>query len=228
MNKRVLIVEDDIDMALINELILVDEGYLVHKAHTGKAALEAISGNDYDVILLDVMLPDYFGQELCEKIRERYKGPIIFMSCLGDSQNIVQAFRSGGNDYLVKPVKREELLERIVENLHSEDNGNGLIVFEQFIIDDNLKIVYRRLENGDRAEDLGLSPTEFKLLKLFTEKQNDILLYKELYSAIWDQGDMEDVRALMVHISNLRKKIDYRHNDSIKSIRNVGYIFRDV
>ena len=176
--------------------------------------------------MLDVMLPDCNGHELCQRICSVYEYPIIFMSCLGDSTTIVQAFRGGGCDYLVKPVNIAELVERIEENLKNS-RSRQILEFRQFILDKGNYLVYRRTEQGESAEKLDLSPTEYKLLLEFVRKPGEIRLYKELYRAIWEYGEIEDIRTLMVHVSNLRKKIDYQHRETIRAVRGIGYIFSD-
>jgi DNA-binding response OmpR family regulator len=227
MNEGViLLVEDDEDLSLITTLQLQERGYQVLCAKDGKSTLELLGQSVVDLILLDVMLPDCTGHDLCKRIREQYEYPIIFMTCLSDSDTIVQAFRNGGNDYLIKPVNVQELVERIEKNC--EKNQKKLLTFQQFVMDEAAHAVYRRWENGESGEQIELSPTEYKLLAAFVQRQDEILLYKELYRMIWEQGEVEDTRALMVHVSNLRKKVDMNQNNMIRSVRGVGYIFNNV
>ena len=222
----ILVVEDDADLAMLTARQLQSRGYRVVCAEDGEKTMLRLGEQPVDLILLDVMLPDCDGHELCERIRSKYTYPIIFMSCLGDSTTIVQAFRGGGNDYLVKPVDIEELVGRIEENLQSQ-RAKQLLEFQQFILDKENYAVYRREKDGQRGEKLELSPTEYKLLLVFVQRPEEILLYKELYRAIWEHGEIEDIRTLMVHVSNLRKKIDYQHQGMIRAVRGVGYVFSD-
>lgn len=223
---KVLLVEDDRDLMMLTARQLESRGYQVLCAGDGQSAMQSLTETSVDIILLDVMLPDADGHELCQQICSLYKYPVIFMSCLGDSTTIVQAFRGGGSDYLVKPVKIDELVERIEENLKNS-RGRQIMEFRQFILDKENYLVYRRAEQGERAEKLDLSPTEYKLLLEFVQRPGEVLLYKELYRAIWEHGEIEDIRTLMVHVSNLRKKLDYRHMEIIRAVRGVGYIFSD-
>lgn len=222
----ILVVEDDADLAMLTARQLQSRGYRVVCAEDGEKTMLRLEEHPVDLILLDVMLPDCDGHALCERIRAKYTYPIIFMSCLGDSTTIVQAFRGGGNDYLVKPVDIGELVERIEENLQSQ-RAKRLLEFQQFVLDKENYAVYRRREDGQRGEKLDLSPTEYKLLLVFVQRPEEILLYKELYRAIWEHGEIEDIRTLMVHVSNLRRKIDYQHQDMIRAVRGVGYVFSD-
>lgn len=223
----ILLVEDDEDLSMITSLQLEGEGYQVYCAKSGAEAKVILKEQRLDLILLDVMLPDCTGHELCTYIRESYDYPIIFMSCLGDSDTIVQSFREGGDDYLVKPVDIEELNQRIAANLDKKQDLE-IRIYKQFMVDTQLREVYQHLEDDSQGERIELSPTEYKLLLTFINKPKQILLYRELYREIWEQGEIEDIRTLMVHVSNLRKKLDWQKRDSFKAVRSVGYIFNDL
>ncbi|MBQ7955231.1 MAG: response regulator transcription factor [Lachnospiraceae bacterium] len=229
---RILLVEDDEELSLVTAMRLRNSGFTVTCAMDGQQALEKMMAERIDLILLDVMLPDTDGHELCCKIRGGdigFGGPIIFMSCLGDSTNIVDAFREGGNDYIVKPAKLEVLLERINENLKTNENKkepDSRLWFRQFMIDTKTRSVYRVSGNvcGEKIE---LSRTEYDILMVLVSRPEEIFLYRQLYKAVWGMEDVGDVRTLMVHVSNLRKKIDGNHSEMIRSIRGVGYLFQD-
>ena len=229
---RILLVEDDEELLTVTAMRLRNSGFTVTCAMDGQQALEKIRGERVDLILLDVILPDVDGHELCCKIRGEevgFGGPIIFMSCLGDSTNIVDAFREGGNDYIVKPAKLEVLLERIKENLNAVEakkEQSSCLWFRQFMIDTKNRSVYR--VNGNvRGEKIELSRTEYDILMVLVSRPEEIFLYRQLYKAVWGMEDVGDVRTLMVHVSNLRKKIDKNHSEMIRSIRGVGYLFQD-
>ena len=231
--KDILLVEDDLDLLAITKLQLINKGYSVVGATSGKEALEIINTRKIDLVLLDIILPDYDGHEICEKVRSEdigFTGPIIFMSCLGDSESIVDSFRKGGNDYLVKPAKIDVLIDRIEENLKKnvgQERTDNKQWFKQFVIDRNRRCVYR-VNDKKMEEEIGLSPTEYNILLTMVEHPNEVLLYRQLYKNVWDLEDLGDVRTLMVHVSNLRKKIDLEHTDMIKAIRGVGYLFQDM
>lgn len=229
---RILLVEDDEELSVVTALRLRKCGYNVVCAMDGKQTLERLKEERVDLVLLDVMLPDMDGHELCTKMRGEeigYAGPIIFMSCLGDSKNIVDAFREGGNDYIVKPAKQEVLLERIEANLHNfadKRDEKTKIWFRQFMIDTKDRSVYR-VKEGVRQDKIDLSRTEYDILMVLVSRPEEIFLYRQLYKAVWGMEDVGDVRTLMVHVSNLRKKIDENHGEMITAIRGVGYLFRD-
>lgn len=230
---RLLLVEDDEDLSLIMSMQLKRRGYEVLPVRSGGEALKQLCGRRVDLVLLDVMLPDYDGHELCRMFRSEeygYQGAIIFMSCMGDGTTIVNAFREGGNDYMIKPVDIDALVERIEINLsghRAEKKSAGRQWYRQFMIDKKTHEVFR-IEDGELREKLDLSPTEFRLLLIFTEYPDEVLLYRQLYQKAWGQDDLGDYRPLMVHVSNLRKKIDGARTEIIRAVRGVGYIFRDV
>lgn len=229
---RLLLVEDDEDLSIIMSMQLGRRGYQVLPAMNGAQALALLHSEQVDLVLLDVMLPDCEGHELCRMFRGDacgYQGPIIFMSCMGDGETIVNAFRKGGNDYMIKPVEIDALAERIEANLseHRPQKCTGRQWYRQFVIDRKAHEVFR-VSGHQLREKLDLSPTEFKLLLIFTEYPDEVLLYRQLYQKVWGQDDLGDYRPLMVHVSNLRKKIDGAHTEVIRAVRGVGYIFRDV
>lgn len=229
---RILLIEDDDDLSEATAMGLERCGYSVDAVYTGTEALKLLEHERIDLILLDVMLPDIEGQELSREMRSDrigYVGPIIFMSCLGDSANIVHAFRNGGNDYIVKPAKIEALVERIEKNLANQKSKRpkGKFWYKRFMIDHSKRVVYS-VEGGITKEKISLSPTEYNLLMELTTHVGEVILYKQLYKDVWEQDDLGDVRTLMVHVSNLKKKMDFNGTEVISAIRGVGYLFQDI
>lgn len=230
---RLLLVEDDADLLLITAMKLQRRGYEVICAQNGAEAMAAVRTQRIDLMLLDAMLPDCDGQELCRELRGEpyfYDRPVIFISCMGDSASIVDAFRGGGNDYLVKPVDIDTLVERIQVNFKEsalKSAGQGKQWFRQFVIDRSRQEVYRVVD-GRLGEKLELSPTEYKLLAVITTMPDEVALYRQLYQKVWGQEALDDYRTLMVHMCNLRKKIDGAHTEVIRAVRGTGYIFHDV
>lgn len=222
---QILLVEDDPDLSLITSVHLTNAGHRVTAAYTCAEAENLLIYHDFDIILLDIMLPDRSGDELCRTIRKQCDCPIIFMSCLDDGETIVQALHSGGDDYMVKPVRFPELLARIeavIRRTASKPQNTSFHKFQSFTIDTLHHLVLR----GE--EEIGLSSIEYSLLQYMTNHPNTLLLYQDLYKNIWDSDSLGDVRTVMVHISNLRKKIDPDHKGVIQTVRGAGYIFSDV
>lgn len=229
MNHRILVVEDDLDLAEITKLNLEHAGYDVSLAHSYQDALALLQDDSFDLILLDILLPDENGDALCRKIRDNCVCPIIFMSCLDDSGTIISALKDGGDDYVVKPVNYGELLARIQANIRrvqcyhpNASRRKGLREFKQFSID---TIHHKVLQNGSEVV---LSPIEYALLEYMTAHPDTLLLYNDLYHQIWKNDSLGDIRTVMVHISNLRKKIDLNKTGLIETVRGAGYIFSDI
>lgn len=229
---KVLLVEDNEDLRLITLRQLEQCGYAAVGAADGRETIDVLNKEKIDIILLDVMLPDCDGHELCDRIRGEeagFDGPVIFLSCLGDGDNIVEAFRKGGTDYIVKPAKTDVLRERIQINLEksrNHDKSTRKKWFHHFMIDQGTHEVYA-VRDGMLQEKIVLSPKEYRLLVSLIDHQGEIVLYRQLYKDVWEQDDLDDLRTLMVHVSNLRKKISPDNIEIIRAVRGVGYIFED-
>ena len=221
---HILLVEDDHDLSDITLLHLTHAGHSVDTAFTCAEAETLLAKAEYDLILLDIMLPDRSGDELCRTIRKGCDCPIIFMSCLEDGDTIVGALKSGGDDYMVKPVRYPELLARAdaVIRRSKKLSENPLRTFRSFTMDTLHRSIVR---NGEETD---LSSIEFALLQYMAEHPDTLLLYQDLYQHVWSSDSLGDFRTVMVHISNLRKKIDPDHRGVIQTIRGAGYIFSDI
>lgn len=238
-NKKILIIEDDTDMGFIMSVQLKEAGYSTDIAASCEEALTYLKQQKIpDLILLDEMLTDGKGSELCTVIRRFTLNPIIFISCMSDPQTMVEALKNGGDDYVVKPVNMEVLLARIESQLRrsiqykdiqvEKISENSILYFRQFAVEKSTHFVWRVDGNGKRRERIHLSPIEYKLLISFIEHANELMTYEELYQYIWEADDLGDVRTVMVHVSNLRKKINYKNTDMIHTVRGAGYLFNDV
>lgn len=226
---EILIVEDDHDLADITRLHLEHAGYKTSIAYTGAQAIELLNTKNFSLILLDVVLPDMTGHEFCTTVREKSLCPIIFISCLDDNQTIVSALTLGGDDYIVKPISYEQLLARTEANIRRSElyqkqqrasENAHLRRYPGFTIDTDTHTVV--LADGTAAP---LSSIEYNLLLYLSDHPGVLQLYNDLYRAVWDSESLGDIRTVMVHISNLRKKIDPAHTGIIQTVRGAGYIF---
>lgn len=225
----ILVVEDDQDLSTITNMNLAHVGHQVDTAFTCAQAETMLRQNPYDLVLLDIMLPDRSGYELCRTIRSECDCPIIFMSCLEDSETIVGALKSGGDDYMIKPVRYPELLARIDAVIRRSGKApaqervqSALKTFHSFQVDTDYHCILRGEERID------LSSTEYGLLIYMIQHPDTLLLYQDLYQNVWETDSLGDFRTVMVHISNLRKKLDPEHRGMIKTVRGAGYIFSDI
>lgn len=228
----ILIVEDDVELNAITKAYLTHAGFDTISAFSCKDAETVLESTNVDLILLDMMLPDRWGTALCELVREKSVCPIIFVSCIDDKQTMLDALDVGGDDYMVKPVDYEKLiakiraiLRRVQEYADKLKSRSNMRVFRQFTIDTERHRVVRTIGG---VEDTELSPIEYQLLGYMVENQDNLLLYADLYSNVWGNDAAGDVRTVMVHISNLRKKIDPEQTGMITTVRGAGYFFSDV
>lgn len=228
LGARILVVEDDEDLSFIIMTQLTANGFLCDAAMNKGEIVNCLSENQYDLVILDMMLPDTDGIEVCKLIRETSKCPIIFASCVVDHDAMIEALSVGGDDYIVKPVDIDLLVARIRANLRRcgyEEKNSKIISFGDYEVDTSKYEVWRVNEKKARINQVMLSATEYKILLHFLTNKDQLLLYEELYRCIWESDDLGDTRTVMVHVSNLRKKIEDETNGFIHTVRGAGYIF---
>lgn len=229
----ILLVEDDEQLSFITKRLLESKGYAVLAVNTISAAREAVERNRIDLILLDLMLPDGNGIQFCTEIRQYSTCPIIFLSCLGDNISKISALRTGGDDYITKPVNFEELVARIEANIRRAKEYNLVtgetekISFPGLLLLKKKREVWLVTEDGVRENQLELSPIEYSLLLCLVERAGELVLYQDLYQQVWQAEDLGDIRTVMVHVSNLRKKMGQSGKELIHTVRSAGYIFSD-
>lgn len=222
---KVLLVEDDDTIARIIKYYLNQEAF--YDVLWVKTAGEAVgaSRDHFDVILLDILLPDVSGIDLCEKLRQWHSCPIIFISCLDDSNTIVNALEKGGDDFITKPFDNKVLAARIQANLRraasaGTEPAHNLLSCKGFTLDANRHVI----RVGDREYNLPLM--EFRVLLYLMQNANRYITASELYKKVWGKDSYGDVRTVMVHIHNLRKKIEPDGGSHyIKNTWGKGYLF---
>lgn len=228
-----MLVEDDEQLTFITKRLLESRGYAVVTASAVSAAKEAMERFAFDLILLDMMLPDGMGTELCEEIRRDSTCPIIFLSCLSDNISKISALKMGGDDYITKPVNFEEMLARIQVNIRrvkeysvSAQNPQDMS-FPGLLLRKKKREAWLLGQDGSLGSLLELSPIEYSLLLCLAERAGELVLYQDLYQQVWQAEDLGDVRTVMVHVSNLRKKMGQSGKELIHTVRSAGYIFSD-
>jgi len=221
MNEKILIVEDDVFLRDGLCELLEKEGYLVNCAKTISEAKMLSKANTYNLIILDIMLPDGSGVDLCLKWRrDGIETLILFLTASDDEIQIVRALDAGGDDYVTKPFRLQELLSRI-RALIRRKHTTGFN-YEQ----DGLKIDIQKMTVTKNGQQIYVTPTEFQLLAALIKNRGRVLTRTILLRTIWDDaGQFIDDNTLSVHISRLREKIE---TNQIKTIRGVGYIWEDV
>lgn len=231
--ERILLVEDDKKLSFITKRMLESRAYEVVAAFSLAEARAYLAGQPFDLILLDMMLPDGEGTQLCAEIRQTSVCPIIFVSCLNDSPTKISALQTGGDDYILKPVHYEELITRVQINIRRAKQYNrdsmkaDEIRFPALLIQKQKREVWSLAADGTPETKLELSPIEYALLLCLVERRGELVLYRDLYQTVWRAEDYGDFRTVMVHVSNLRKKLGEENKELIHTVRGAGYIFKD-
>ena len=225
MSTKILIVEDEVKIARFLELELNHEGYEVELAYDGRAGYEKAESGNMDLIILDLMLPELSGIEVCRRIRKTSDIPIIMLTAKDDISDKVMGLDTGADDYLTKPFAIEELLARIRVALKRKfkriDEKNNVIQAGKLKLSkDEYLITYDDKE-------VQLSKKEFELLEYLMENKNIVLTRDRLLEKVWGYDYMGDTNITDVYIRYIRSKIDQKFQvEFIHTIRGVGYMFK--
>ena len=229
MDKRILIIEDEEKIARVLTLELNHEGYQTESAFTGKTGLERAEAQDWDLILLDVMLPELNGIEVLRRFRKKnVHTPVILLTARDAVPDKVNGLDHGANDYVTKPFEIEELLARIRACFRSR-TGGGITVAKE----DILTIHDLQLELGTRdilraGKRIELTSREFDLLVYLLQNKNQVLSRDQIISHVWGYDFSGDTNVVDVYIRYLRKKIDYPYDvPLIHTYRGVGYSLKE-
>jgi two-component system, OmpR family, response regulator RegX3 len=231
---RILLVEDDDLLAEGLIFALEKEAYHLDRASSVSEARVRLSGQMYDLLLLDVMLPDGTGFELCRQLRTGSDVPVIFLTACDDEVNVVLGLELGGDDYMTKPFRLRELISRIKAILRraggtsasstSAAAGHGAEEGTLSSAGITLRLMETKAEKS--GAELDLTPVEYRLLTLFLRHPGMTLTRSKLLDRLWDeQGEFVDDNTLSVHIRRLREKVedDPSHPSRIRTVRGVGY-----
>lgn len=216
---RILIIEDEKSIQRMIEYDLVQLGYDVESALDGFEGYKKASIKRYDVILLDLMLPNMNGMDICKKLREEGNDTyIIMLTAVDDEYNIIKGFDTGADDYVTKPFSPRELTARIKAGLRRQ----GVIKNDDVLTYGNLKIIQSSYEVFKDLEKLDLTLKEFELLVYFVINKGKALSRDQLLSNLWGFSYDGDSRVVDVHVFKLREKVDPKA-EFIKTVRGVGY-----
>ena len=222
--QTVLLVDDEQRMLDLVELFLIPQGFICIKEISGKNALEILKREKVNLVLLDVMMPEMDGWEVCKKIREFSKVPIIMLTARSDKLNLVKGLNIGADDYISKPFDERELIARvnaILRRFLVEEKGtNTNIVYNEFFLDtENYSLHYKNL----KAQ---LTSKEFYIVKALMSRPSKIYIREELLNAAWEYETETDIRTVDSHIRNLRdklKKAGFPTNEFLKTAWGIGY-----
>lgn len=218
---RILIVEDDKEIVTNLEILIKAEGFFVKSAYSQKEAFELTQEESFDLILLDLNLPDGNGYSFCTAMKKERDIPIIMLTAMGDEPSIVTGFELGADDYVVKPFKPLELISRIKNVLRRCGKTQAVFQIGNLTVD-TLKAVVSK-----DGQEIVLSALEYRLLLIFLGHQGEVLSRKRLLDEIWDiAGDYVNDNTLTVYIKRLREKIedDPGAPQIIKTVRGLGYL----
>jgi len=221
---KILIVEDEKQMSMFIEMELTHEGYEVDKAYDGREGLEKVENKEYDLVLLDIMIPSLNGIEVCRRIRQFSNVPIIMLTAKSDVPDKVLGLDVGANDYLTKPFAIEELLARIRVHTREKVLKNKLdeIKVKDIVMNNITHEVWRA------GREIQLTKKEYDLLEILLINKNIVLSRDKLIEEVWGYDYVGDTNLVDVFIRYLRSKIDDGFEDKlITTIRGVGYVIKD-
>ncbi len=230
--QRILIVDDDENIAELISLYLVKECFSTEIASTGREALMLAKSYNPHLILLDIMLPDIDGYEVCAEIRKTKQTPIIMLSAKGEVFDKVLGLKIGADDYMIKPFDSNELVARVKAVLRrtyvipektntviETDHQGDYVEYEDLLINiTNYTVIFE----GKQIE---MPPKELELLYYLAKKPNQVFTRDQLLDRLWGYGYIGDSRTVDVHIKRLREKLNENHNWNISTVWGKGYKF---
>ncbi len=217
---NILIVEDEQNLARFIELELTHENYTVDIENDGKVGLDKALSKPYDLYILDLMLPNINGLEICRQIRQKTTTPIIIITAKSETYDKVAGLDYGADDYIVKPFDIEELLARIRAVLRRQPDKDVLDINGIIIDKDAFKVTV----NGHQLE---LTKTEYDLLYVLAENHNHVMQREQILDHVWGYNSEVETNVVDVYIRYLRNKLKpFNKEKSIETVRGVGYVIR--
>ncbi|MFD0619354.1 MULTISPECIES: response regulator transcription factor [Paenibacillus] len=226
---RILVVDDEERIRRLLKMYLEKEGYIIEEAEDGETALQKSLDSDFDLILLDVMLPGIDGVEVCTRLRQSKATPVIMLTAKGEEINRVQGFEVGADDYVVKPFSPREVIYRVkailrrssaTAFLSKEANSSNNIVFPHLLIEHDA----HRVTAG--GQEVGLTPKEYELLHYLAVSPDKVFSREELLKDVWNYEFFGDLRTVDTHVKRLREKLNKVSPESaamITTVWGVGY-----
>lgn len=233
-NIRILIVDDEERIRRLLKMYLERENYLIDEAEDGNEALEKAFSNEYDIILLDLMMPGKDGIEVCRELREKKATPVIMLTAKGEEVNRVQGFEVGTDDYIVKPFSPREVVLRVkallrrsskTSFIQTETVTKDIIVFPHLTIDND---AHRVLADG---KEVSLTPKEYELLFFLAKSPDKVFDREQLLKEVWHYEFFGDLRTVDTHVKRLREKLNKVSENASKmiiTVWGVGYKFEVV
>jgi two-component system OmpR family response regulator len=223
--ERLLLVDDEDNLRSMLQAALRHNGFDVVSVATGRAALDAVSEQEPDLVVLDIMLPDLDGFDVCRRMRaEGRKTPVLFLTARDDTEDKVRGLTLGADDYLVKPFSLDELVARVhavLRRTGAAKDDDSLLRCADLVMDD---AAHRVTRGGD---EVALSPTEYSLLRYLLLNQGRVLSKAQILDQVWHYDFGGDGGVVETYIGYLRRKVDKSDDRLIRTVRGVGYTLRD-
>ena len=229
LNKKILVVEDDWDINGLLCKILIQNGYEVRGAYSGTEAKMCVEQYEYDLIILDLMLPGICGEELIKEIRKLNVMPIIVASAKTSSEDKINVLKMGADDFISKPFDINEVLARVEAQLRRytrfshQDNINNKLKHKNLVLDiDSRQVHVNNIE-------INLTAREFDILELLITNPNKVFTRANLFESVWKDDFIGDDNTVNVHISNLRSKISKadKENEYIQTVWGIGFKLKE-
>lgn len=219
---RILIVEDEEGISRFIKQGLTEESFDIDVAPDGIKGLEMAMNGNYDLLLLDWMLPGLSGIEICLEYRKKHSTPIIFLTAKDTVEETIQGLKSGANDYIKKPFHFDELLERIKVQLRTTNKRkNNLLSAGGILLDcDSHKV-------SKQGKEVELTPKEFQLLEYLLKNKGKVCRRTRIIKSVWEIHFEYNTGVIDVHINALRNKLGLKNNELLQTVRGIGYIITD-
>ena len=226
MDEKILVAEDEKEIADLVALYLENEGFQVVKCYTGAEALRAVDRHTLELAVLDIMMPEVSGLEVCRRIREKHNYPIIMLTAKGEEMDKITGLALGADDYMTKPFLPLELVARVKAQLRRYKRYNTGSVQEDVLEISGLTLNIGSHECFLNEKPLNLTPTEFSILRILCQRRGQVVSAEELFHLIWeDEYYTKNNNTITVHIRHLREKMgdSFEHPQYIKTVWGCGY-----
>lgn len=224
--ESILVVDDDKEIADLVEIHLISDGYKVFKANSAKEGLEIFQHEDLQLLIIDIMMPEMDGLEMCEIVRQTSNVPIIMLSAKSTELDKIVGLGNGADDYVVKPFSPLELMARVKSQLRRFTTFNMTTnAKKNEIVVTNLRIDLENHNVFAYDKEVKLTPIEFKMLTLLASNPGKVFSTDEIFEQVWNEKIYEANNTVMVHIRRLREKVELnpRNAQLIKTVWGVGY-----
>ncbi len=226
MDEKILVAEDEKEIADLVALYLENEGFQVVKCYTGAEALRAVDRHTLELAVLDIMMPEVSGLEVCRRIREKHNYPIIMLTAKGEETDKITGLTMGADDYMTKPFLPLELVARVKAQLRRYKRYNTGSVQEDVLEISGLTLNIGSHECFLNEKPLNLTPTEFSILRILCQRRGQVVSAEELFHLIWeDEYYTKNNNTITVHIRHLREKMgdSFENPQYIKTVWGCGY-----